>query len=92
MLLAEGGHPGPYRVYYGSGTLAAPSYDFARLPRAALGLSHAGSLGAEALNPAFLAAPDTRSFAAKHNWLVNGALALAALVVAAGGLVALRRR
>lgn len=94
VLLAEGGHPGPYRLYYGSTTLSPPSYDFARLPRSALQLSTAGrgKLGAEALNPAFQAARDTRSFAAKHGWLVNGALALAALVVAAGGLVALRRR
>jgi hypothetical protein len=94
VVLAEGGHPGPYRLYYGSTTLPVPSYDFARLPRSALQLSSAGKgrIGAEALNSAFRAAPDTRSFAAKHNWLVNGALALAALVVAAGGLVALRRR
>jgi hypothetical protein len=94
VLLAEGGHPGPYRLFYGSTTLPPPSYEFARLPRGALQLSTAGRarLGAEALNSAFRAAPDTRSFAAKHGWLVNGALALAAFVVAAGGLVALRRR
>jgi hypothetical protein len=94
VLLAEGGHPGPYRAYYGGPTVPAPDYDVARLPDGALGLNRAitGRLGVETLNPAFLAAPDTRSFAARHNWLVNGALALAALVVAAGGLVALRSR
>jgi hypothetical protein len=89
-VLAEGGHPRPYRLYYGNAGLGPPSYDFARLPvRLTVG---SATLGAEQANASFQPPADTRSFAAKHNWLVNGALALAALVVAAGGLVALRRR
>jgi hypothetical protein len=89
-VLAEGGHPRPYRLYYGNARLGPPSYDFARLPvRAA---ARSATLGAEQTNAVFQPPEDTRSFAAKHGWLVNGALALAALVVAAGGLLALRRR
>jgi hypothetical protein len=89
-VLAEGGHPRPYRLYYGNSRLGAPSYDFARLPvRATPG---SATLGAERANASFRPPADTRSFAAKHNWVVNGALALAAFVVAAGGLLALRRR
>lgn len=89
-VLVEGGHPRPYRLYYGNERLGAPSYDFARLPVRTTARS--ATLGGEQANAAFRPPGDTRSFAAKHNWLVNGALALAALVVAAGGLVALRRR
>lgn len=90
VVLAEGGRPRPYRVYYGNERLGPPSYDFARLPvRATVG---SATLGAEQANVSFRPPADTRSFAAKHGWLVNGALALAAFVVAAGGLVALRRR
>ena len=93
-ILVEGGHSGPLRLVYGGRGHPAPQYELARLPRSALDLGHLrpGTLGPETLNSGFLAAPDTRSFAAKHGWLVNGALALAAFVVAAGGLVALRRR
>jgi hypothetical protein len=88
-VLAEGGHPRPYRLYYGNPRLGPPSYDFARLPvRVTAG---SATLGAEQANASFRPPADTRSFAAKHNWVVNGALALAALVVAAGGLLALRR-
>jgi hypothetical protein len=92
-ILVDGGRR-PLRLVYGGRAHAAPQYDFARLPRSALGLARLerGTLGPEQTLHSFRPAPDTRSFAAKHGWLVNGALALAALVVAAGGLVALRRR
>ena len=89
-VLVEGGHPRPYHLYYGSPGTGAPSYDFSRLPLYTI--AGTGTLGAEQANALFRPPADTRSFAAKHNWLVNGALALAAFVVAAGGLVALRRR
>lgn len=89
-VFVEGGHPEPYRVYYSSATTGPPSYDFARLP--IHGTPSTGTLGPESANAAFRPGPDTRSFAAKHRWLVDGALALAAFVVAAGGLAALRRR
>jgi hypothetical protein len=52
----------------------------------------AGSLSAERANPDWRAPEDTRSFFARNSWLVQGALVLAALAVAAGGLLALRRR
>jgi len=86
-LVVEGGHAGPLRLYYGA-KVAAPQYDFARLPfhRA----TRTAALGAEQPNPQFHVV-DTRSFFAKHRSLVTVALALAAaLLVAAGGL-ALRK-
>jgi hypothetical protein len=89
-VLVEGGHPRPYRLYYGSPKTGPPSYDFARLPVPTT--AGTGTLEAEQANGSFRPPGDTRSFAAKHGWLVNGALALAACVVAAAGLVALRRR
>jgi hypothetical protein len=93
-ILVEGGHRGPLRLVYGGRGHPHPQYEFARLPRSTLGLGRLrrGTLGSERTIASFTPAPDTRSFAAKHHWLVNGALALAAFVVAAGGLVALRRR
>jgi hypothetical protein len=93
-ILVEGGHRTPLRLVYGGRGHAHPQYEFARLPRSTLGLARLrrGMLGPELAIASFTPAPDTRSFAAKHGWLVNGALALAAFVVAAGGLVALRRR
>lgn len=93
-LLLEGGHPPPYTVYYGNPHADAPSYDFARLPESAIGVTRAvrGRLGPERANQAFDPPPDTRSFAARNPGLVTGALALAALAVGAVGLLALRRR
>jgi hypothetical protein len=93
-LLVEGGHRGPLRLLYGDPAAAAPTYDFARLPRAELGLAHArlGSLGAEGANPRFEPRSDTRSFGAKHPAVVAATLALAAVVVGFGGFLALRRR
>jgi hypothetical protein len=92
--LVEGGHRLPLRIVYGGRGHPHPQYEFARLPRSTLGLGQLrrGTLGPEQTIASFTPAPDTRSFAAKHTWLVNAALALAAFVVAAGGLVALRRR
>jgi hypothetical protein len=93
-LLLEGGHPPPFTVYYGSSPASAPDYDFARLPAGALGVGRAvkGRLGPERENPAFVPPPDTRSFAARNQGLVTGALALAALALGAVGLLALRGR
>ena len=93
-LLVESGHRGPLRMLYGDPTSGPPSYDFALLPTADLDLGRArpGRLGAEMRNASFEAAPDTRSFAAKHPALVTAVLALAAAVVAFGGFLALRRR
>ena len=90
-LLVEGGHPGPLTLYYG-GAVAAPSYDYTRLPRSALALDQArhGALGAEQANPAYRVV-DNRSFFARHHSLVLIALALAAAAVLASAALALRR-
>lgn len=90
-LVAEGGHPQPYRLLYGNAAAASPRYEFARLPldRARV---PTGRLGAERRNPAFRPAPDTRSFVVRHPRVLQGALALAAVTLAAGGVLALRRR
>jgi hypothetical protein len=90
-LLVEGGHVRPLTVYYG-GTVRAPSYDYARLPRSALALDRArpGKLGPEQPNPEY-AVVDTRSFFARHRSLVTVALVLAAAAVIGAASLALRR-
>jgi hypothetical protein len=93
LLLAEGHRP-PFRLLYGAATVPAPAYDFAQLPAAATGFEQAreGTLGPERANELFEAPADTRSFFERNDTLVQGLLVLAAVVVAAGGLLALRRR
>ena len=93
LVLAEGFTP-PYRILYGAPGLAAPSYDFARLPASAIGLDRAreAQLGREILNEDFEPPTDTRTFFERNPNVVNGVLVLAALVAAVGGLLALRRR
>jgi hypothetical protein len=91
-LLAQGGHPRPLRVLYGEPAARAPVYDFARLPVPKPTELAFGSVGPEQRNAFFQPPPDTRSFAAKHSGVVTAALALAALAVALGGVLALRRR
>ena len=89
-LLVEGGHPLPLLVLYGDRSARAPSYDFARLP--APRAREPGILGPERRNELFEPPEDTRSFVARHSSLVTAALALAALAVGVGGVLALRRR
>ena len=93
LLLADG-HTPPYAVYYGAAALAAPSYDFAQLPTSALRVERAvgGTLGPEAVNDAFEPPADTRTFFERNRAAVNVLLVLAAMVVAVGGVLALRRR
>lgn len=93
LLIAEG-FEAPYQLFYGAPAVTAPSYDFAQLPATAIGLDRAvaGSLGPESLNADFEPPADTRTFFEKHSSLVNGLLVVAAVVVAVGGLLALRRR
>jgi hypothetical protein len=93
LLLAEGYRP-PFRLLYGGATVSAPAYDFAQLPPAATGFERAreATLGSERTNELFEAPADTRSFFERNDSLIEVALVLAALVVAAGGLLALRRR
>jgi hypothetical protein len=94
LLLAEGQTP-PFRLLYGSGRVGVPAYDFAQLPAAATGFERArdGRLGAERDNELFEPpAVDEGTFFERHDALIEVALVLAAIVVAAGGLLALRRR
>lgn len=96
-LLLEGGHPGPYSLLYGDPSLRPPNYDFARLPlddpavRASAG---DGRLGPVRPNPAYVAPGppvDRRSFLARHDEIVTGALALVAAALGGIGVLALRR-
>jgi hypothetical protein len=89
-LVLEGGHPLPYRLLYGVPGLHAPNYEFARIPFAASQMTVTGVLGAEGPNPAF--EEPGEAFGERYRWLVQVALALAALVVAAAGFLAFRRR
>lgn len=89
ILLAPGFAP-PFRVLYG-GRTARPEYDFAEQPEVP-GKPQYVALGPERANEAFEAPPDTRSFGERHPGLVEVALALAAAMLVAGGLLALRRR
>jgi hypothetical protein len=89
-LVLEGGHPLPYRLLYGVPTLHAPNYEFARIPFSASRTTAAGALSPEGPNPAF--EEPAEPFGERHRWLVQAALALAALVVAAAGFLAFRRR
>jgi hypothetical protein len=93
-LVLASGHRPPFRLLYGGATVPAPSYDFAQLPPAATGFERAreGTLGPERANELFEAPADTRTFFERNDRLIEGALVLAVLVVAAGGLLALRRR
>jgi hypothetical protein len=86
-LLVEGGHRGPLTLYYG-GRVAAPVYDFARLP--VQGTPARATLGPERANPEFRIV-DRRSFFARHHALVTAALGAAAGLLVAAGALALRR-
>jgi hypothetical protein len=93
LLLASGYRP-PFRLLYGAHDVAAPTYDFAQLPPAATGFTRAavGTLGAESANALFEAPADTRTFFERNDYLIQALLVAAALVAAAAGIVALRRR
>jgi hypothetical protein len=94
LLLAEEGHARPYRLLYGSPTARAPQYDFEVLPPAALRPTSfvRGTLGAERLNAVFEPPADDRPFFDRHPWLVQAALALVAVALAAAGFLVLRRK
>jgi hypothetical protein len=88
------GYSPPYRLLYGATSVPAPAYDFEQLPAAATGVGHAttGTLGAETANELYEAPADTRTFLDRNGWVVQALLVAAALVAAAAGLLALRRR
>jgi hypothetical protein len=93
LLLAAGYTP-PFRVLYGGPGVSAPTYDFARLPPSATGFEQAldGTLGDEAVNAAFEPRTEATTFFERNEGLVEVLLVGGALVVAAGGALALRRR
>jgi hypothetical protein len=86
----KGGYASPYRVLYG-GPASRPEYDFSYEPDRGQEPQYV-ALGPERLNEAFEPPADTRSFAARHPSLIQGALALTAFLLLAGGFLALRRR
>jgi hypothetical protein len=89
-LMVEDGHPAPLRLLYGA-DVRAPSYEFARLPvERPVAVLEPSRLPREAANPAFELPGET--FGERHRWLVQAALALAAILVALAGLLAFRRR
>lgn len=82
----------PYRLLYGNPRLGAPAYDFQQVPRGELRPVRIGRLSPEQANQAFEPPEDKRSFVDRHDWVVEAALAFAAVAVGLGGFVALRRR
>jgi Protein of unknown function (DUF3999) len=82
----------PYRLLYGNPRLGAPAYDFQQVPRRELRPVRMGRLEAERANQAYEPPEDERSFVDRHGWVVEAALAFAAIAVGLGGFVALRRR
>jgi hypothetical protein len=90
-LMVERGHPTPLRLYYGDPDLDAPSYEFARLPaERPTEILDPSRLAPEQLNPAFEL--PGKPFGERNRWLIQVALVAAAIVVAAAGFLALRRR
>ena len=89
-LVLEAGHRAPYRLLYGSPTVRAPEYEFARLPFDSEQPLIDGTYGEERPNPAFTA--PTRPFSERHGWILSAALVAAAAVVGVAGFLALRRR
>jgi hypothetical protein len=87
-LVLEGDHPRPYQLLYGAPGVRAPSYEFARIPLS--GDLVGGQLLPERPNRAFDVADEP--FGERYRWLLQVALAAAALVVAAAGFLALRKR
>lgn len=91
-IVLSGDFSPPYRLLYGNGSLAAPEYDFARLPARELRPLVSGRLGPERENPDWEPPEDTRSFLERNPRVVEGSLALVALALGVGGFFALRRR
>ena len=89
-LMVEGGHLPPLRLLYGA-NVQPPSYEYARLPvERPVAVLEPSRLAPERLNPAFEL--PGKPFGERHRWLVQAALALAALAVATAGFLAVRRR
>jgi len=91
-LLVAGDGAQPYRLVYGSRAIGEPDYDYARLPVSALDLERAvtAKLGPE--RAIGVPSASARSFFDRHRWLIEAALALAAVIVGAVGFVVLRSK
>jgi len=90
-LMVESGHRPPLTMYYGA-PLAAPDYEFARLPVAAPSVVLPPSaLPPERARPTFSVHIEPQSFGDRNGWIAKGALAVAALVVALSGIAVMRR-
>jgi hypothetical protein len=89
-VMVERGHARPLRLVYGA-AVAPPDYEFARLPvEQPVAVLEPSRLPPETRNPSFALPGPT--FGERNRWLVQAALGLAAVVVAAAGVLALRRR
>jgi hypothetical protein len=89
-IMVEGGHARPLRLLYGA-NVAAPSYEYARLPvEQPVAVLEPSRLAPERPNPAFDV--PGKPFGERNRWLVQVALALAAFAVATAGFLAFRRR
>ena len=92
-ILLEPGHTQPFRLLYGGPEVAAPSYEFARIPAPEPGTIVApDQLEIERTNDLFEPPADSRSFVERNPKLIQGTLALAAFALCLGGFLALRRR
>ena len=90
-IVVERGHPAPLTLYYGAPGVRAPSYEFARLAaERPLAVLVPARLPPERLNPAF--AIPAQPFGERYRWLLQVALASAAVAVAFAGFLVLRRR
>lgn len=88
-VMVEGGHPAPLTAYYGA-PLGPPSYEFARLPvTRPVAILPPSALPAEQAQAR--AAPPEPPWGERNRWVVQAAIALAALAVGAIGVLAVRR-
>ena len=89
-VMVERGHRTPLRLLYGA-DLRAPSYEFARLPVAQpVAVVGPARLGPESSSSSEAIRGET--LGERYGWAVQASLGVAALVVVAAGLLAVRRR
>jgi hypothetical protein len=88
-VIVEGGHGRELRLVYGA-NVAAPDYEFARLPvDQPVAVLDPSRLPPERPNPTFAVPGPT--LGERYGWIVQASLGLAAVAVALGGFLALRR-
>ncbi|MEI2700781.1 MAG: hypothetical protein V9E83_00065 [Baekduia sp.] len=87
-VMVEGGRRPPLTAYYGA-PVGPPSYEFARLPvTAPVSTLPPSALGVEQIQPGEVA---ERPWGERNRWVVQAAIALAAVAVGAVGVMAVRR-